>query len=415
MNFITKLLSHALFKGSVVMFIGTTIVNAGNYLFHLLTGRMLGPVEYGTLSSVISSLYILGIIPVALGIVIVRFVSNAKGRGDEEEISALFYWLRVKLLILGLVISFLLMLIIPYWLSYLKLTDSRLLIISSLMMPITLLVVLLRSFFTGLLQFMSHNIAIITETILKIILVFIFINIGWSVFGAILGMLLAGLGSFLISLPILRLKKPKKVFGEYQKTKNIFMYSIPAVLMTLSMTSLFSSDIILVKHYFTSFEAGIYASLSVLGKIVFFAASSLISVMFPLVAQKHARGENYKQIMWITIILIGAVNGVLVVIYYYLPNLMINLLFGNKYITGAGMLYLFAVYMSLYSLVNVIMNYFLSIGKTKPVIFPVIAASMQILLIIIWHHSLRVVIMNSIITTFMLLVGLLLYYKYDKR
>ena len=44
----------------------------------------------------------------------------------------------------------------------------------------------------------------------------------------------------------------------------IFIWSIQA----LAFTSFFTTDLILVKHFFPPFEAGIYAALSTLGKII---------------------------------------------------------------------------------------------------------------------------------------------------
>ena len=45
---------HSLIKGSAIVFGGTAIVNGLNYVFHLITGRMLGPEQYSILASLIS-------------------------------------------------------------------------------------------------------------------------------------------------------------------------------------------------------------------------------------------------------------------------------------------------------------------------------------------------------------------------
>ena len=63
MKLIKKLINHPLFSGSAIVFVGNMTANVVNYLYHLIMGRMLGPVEYGVLASLYSVLYLVGIIP----------------------------------------------------------------------------------------------------------------------------------------------------------------------------------------------------------------------------------------------------------------------------------------------------------------------------------------------------------------
>lgn len=409
-----KAFSHTLFRGSAIMFVGGSAVNAGNYVFHLLMGRLLGPSGYGVLESIISSLYILSIIPMAINLAIVKFVSGAKGRGDDKGISDFYFWTKNKIIILGAGISLLLLLFLPIWQKFLQLNDFRLLLFSFLAVPFSLLLLVVRSFFTGVLDFLSYNFSTIAEVLLKIILALIFVFAGWYVFGVVFAMFLTTALTYFFSVRLLKFKKTE-VKADFSQTKELAVYALPAMLAVFSFYSLFSTDIILVKHYFSSFDAGIYASLSILGKIIFFASSSLVAVMFPLISQRHAKGEKYRHLFWLTLFIIAICSLFITLIYYFFPALMIGLLFGSKYLSGTGLLFLFAVFLSLYSLANVAINFFLSVGKTRVVLFSVAAALLQIALITFWHGSLQTVIIDSIIATFLLLLSLLLYYAYEAK
>lgn len=81
---IKNLLKHPLFSGSFVMIAGSMAINVVNYIYHLLMGRILGPVDYGTLASVYSLLYIVTIIPTSASVSIVKFISSAK---DKREVN----------------------------------------------------------------------------------------------------------------------------------------------------------------------------------------------------------------------------------------------------------------------------------------------------------------------------------------
>ena len=78
-------LGNPLFKGSFIVLTGSTIANVGSYLFHLLMGRLLGPVDYGVLESLISLSYFLGVPLSVFTIVIVKYISQEKK--NKEKLS----------------------------------------------------------------------------------------------------------------------------------------------------------------------------------------------------------------------------------------------------------------------------------------------------------------------------------------
>ena len=77
-NKIANLIKHPLFSGSALMILGSNLANFIAYLYHLIIGRMLGPVAYGELSSVISALALIFISLNFLSLIIVKFVSSAQ-------------------------------------------------------------------------------------------------------------------------------------------------------------------------------------------------------------------------------------------------------------------------------------------------------------------------------------------------
>ena len=64
--------------------------------------------------------------------------------------------------------------------------------------------------------------------------------------------------------------------GHYKKTKKvvdakpIYKYSRLVFIVLLTLTLFYSLDVMLVKHYFDSLQAGYYAAFAILGRIAFF-------------------------------------------------------------------------------------------------------------------------------------------------
>lgn len=401
------LLAHPLFAGSAVMIIGNNVINFGNYIYHLIMGRLLGPASYGELAAVLSVLGILGMLPFSLGLVIVKFVSSAK---NDKEITKLVTWTERRSLLFGLLAGGALLLTSPAISRFLHIQDK---LAVAIIGPIFLLWIVgqfNRAALQGLMRFGRIVAAQIVDVLAKIIIGVLLVFMGYSVVGALGGLVVGGaLVVFLTHIFI------KDYIGTKEESPNLLpmvKYAIPVILMSFATTSLFSTDLVLVKHFFSAHDAGIYASLSTLGKIIFFGAGPVGSVMFPIVARRQARGENYKRVFAFSAILTLSIATGVLFIYWVLPELAINLLYGSLYLEGASLLFWFGVFMLLFTLSSLFASYHLSLGQTSVVVLPVLAALAQGIGIWLFHGSLLTVIWVSIFASGLLLAGLLVYFGY---
>ncbi|RJR24497.1 hypothetical protein C4578_02660 [Candidatus Microgenomates bacterium] len=403
-------LDNLLLKGSFVILIGSTLANFGAYLYHLLMGRLLGPVDYSVLESLISVLYYLGIPMTVFGVVVVKYISGEK---DSEKIARFFTKILNKVALWGFYGLIIFLLLFPLFRNLLKI-DSFLLFLG---LGITAYLGVFNSLFSyslqGVMKFKDLSIYSVFSSWLKLFFSLVFLYFGFKVYGALIGLLLS---SFLACLFGLNLAKKyinlfksnnisiKDSFG------NIRSYSLAVFFTNFSLISLFTADIILARYFLPSVEAGYYASLSILGKVIFYASSPIVSVMFPLVSSKHSAGENYQKLFWMSFSLILLTSLIISIIYFSFPELMINFLFGKAYLEGASSLGLFAVFLTLYSLCSLFLNFYLSISRTKAIFLAGFFAVVQVILIFFNHGSIGEIVRINIFTLSLLLLGLLLFY-----
>jgi O-antigen/teichoic acid export membrane protein len=175
------------------------------------------------------------------------------------------------------------------------------------------------------------------------------------------------------------------------------------------------SDVVLVKHFFEPHLAGIYASLSTMGKIIFYGAAPISAVMFPLVSKVQARGGNYRKVFFLSMLLTSAMVFFLIFVYWLFPELVLQILYGDKFLEGAPYLVWFGIFIGLFALVSLLLNYFLSKGTTRVVYFALLAAVGQIIGIYFFHQDLIQVISVSIWISLILLLSLLIYFGYEAR
>jgi len=408
---IFSLINNPLFTGSMVMIIGSNLVNFLNYLYHLIIGRMLGPSDYGELAAIISLIGLLGIIPAPLGTSIIKYISSAK---NNTESANMISWLKIKYF-QGSFIFFVIVLVIsPVMSSFLKIHNISYFILIAVSFLFSLQSGLNRSILQGLLKFKEMVITVLAENSTKLILSIGFVYLGFKVGGAIFALVVAALLGWYVTKQYLRHSKTRKP-NFTPDIKSMLMFTIPVFIQNFATTSLYSSDVILVKHFFSSHDAGIYAALSTLGKIIFFAAGPIGAVMFPLVSKRSAKGENYKRVFMFSLAATVFLSGAILLVYLLFPSLAIQLLYGSLFLEASGLLLWFGIFMAFFTLASLIINYTLSLGRTRVVIFPAIAAVFQVVLIWFFHDSLFSVVLISIFVSALLLVALLIYSIYSNN
>jgi len=410
-----KLVKNQLITGSAILFVSAMTSNVGNYLYHLLMGRFLGPESYGLLTSLISLTYLLGIPLGTLNLTVVKYTSSLWAGKKLGPVAFFYSWLNKKLTVFVWLGSVVLLLVSPKIASFLHLESIFLVWLmgaSSLVgVYSTISVATLR----GLLKFNLMAVSSIVSITLKLTLSVLLVLAGLGIWGAALPFLMAPLvGLFLLRFFVNRLlaksqAKAKRVIDGQE----VFAYAWPVFLSTLAFTSLYTTDLLLARHFLSAQMAGYYASLATLGKIVFFASSPIVMAMFPLISARHENGQDHRQTLNLSLALVLLASLGITGLYFLFPQFMVKALYGADYLAAAPYLVYFSIFLSLYALVNVLVNYYLSIKKVKIVFFPVLAALAQISLILIFHQDIFQIVLVSIIVLGLLLVALLGYHFWE--
>jgi O-antigen/teichoic acid export membrane protein len=232
-----------------------------------------------------------------------------------------------------------------------------------------------------------------------------------GVLGAMVGLVISYIVPFIMGYLPLRFIFFKKTGHTYIQTKDLFTYGTPAAVALFCLTAFVSTDIMLVKHFFSPEEAGKYAVLALIGKVIFFLTGSISTVMFPLVVQKVTKKERYNHIFLLSLALVALPSIVLTIFYFSFPEFTIIIFNKNKSsLAIAPFLGIFGVFISLYSILFVLTNFFLSINKTKVAIPIAFGAVAQLILIWFFHSSFMQIILISLTLVGLLLIVLLLYY-----
>lgn len=411
-KYFRELITHPLFSGGAVMVVGLNSVSFINYLYHLVIGRMLGPSGYGELASLISLIGLLGIIPSSVSLVIIKYVSAAK---NDQQVNNLVSWLKNRIVKISISFFIIILLASPVISSFLKINKIAYSFLIGLSFLFSLQSALNRSILQGLMRFKEMVVSILIENTSKLLISIILIFVGFYVSGAMIALAIAAFVGLYITNSYLRFDNKKNNPNTSPNIKSMLLFTIPVLIQSLSTTSIYSSDVILVKHFFSSHDAGIYAALSTLGKIIFFGTGPIGAVMFPLVSQRYAKGYEYRRIFIYSFLITIIFSMVMILVYGLVPNFVISLLYGDAYLKTSSLLVWFGIFISLFSLSSLLINYSLSLGDTKVVLYPAVAALVQITAIWFYHQSIHQVVTISILIMALLLASLLIYLIHRKR
>lgn len=398
-------------KGSLIVLFGSSLANLGTYLFHLAMGRLLGPADYGILASLISLSYYLGIPINVLTLMVVKFVSQ--NNKDKKKISLFLQKISRKIIPFGLAVSIIFLFSFPLLRRLVKVDSFILFLGLGISSFLSIYITIISATLQGIMKFLKLGLVNILGSWSKLIIAALAVLLGTKVVGVVYGSVFSSLVCLAAGYWLVKRYIPLNLRGEISIKSsfgNLRSYSLAILFSNLALTSFFTADIILARYYLPPTAAGQYASLSVLGKIIFFASSSVANVMFPMVSERQANGGNYHKLLGGSFLLVLSISAFVSLIYFVFPKQMVSVLFGPKYLEAACFLSLFAIFISLYSLCSLLMNFYLSISKTKIIYLGVIFALIQVVLINFFHRSIQQIVEMNILTLSLLLLGLIIYY-----
>ena len=100
-------------------------------------------------------------------------------------------------------------------------------------------------------------------------------------------------------------------------------------------------DVIMAKHFFSDYTAGIYVAVSVLGKIIIFLPGAIVDAMFPKVSKRHSEKKGTIHLLNMSLLYTGAGTGIIAAACWFLPSQIIEIPFGIEYIEASPLLQLY--------------------------------------------------------------------------
>lgn len=384
-----------------------------NYLYQLAMARMLQPDDYGILMSLTSLFLIVSIFALAIRTAMAKFISKYHAENNMKAAGNLWRLYLKRTLLLGVVAFIVTALLSPAISGFLR--------IGNFWYPLTLFSALILAFalpvnygtLNGLHRFVPLGWTTTLWALLKLVFAIVLIKLGFGLYGGLVPFLLAFIIVFAITLSLLKDLRD----GNAKKVEIVGFRSYLGLsfIAILAYTVLTNIDVVLVKHFLSPEQAGNYAALAALGRAALFAPMGIALAMFPKSSGLHEMGKSHRSVLLMGVLLTLLISGAVVVVYWIDPEFALGFL--GKYESGAlkyalavDHLFRYALAMILFAVSYVIMNYFLSINRTR-VAYPFVAtAFLQVVLILYFHGNIAQVVNVMLVSAAVCLIAVIAFY-----
>jgi O-antigen/teichoic acid export membrane protein len=384
-----KALRQKLLGGSLALLAGSGLVGVTNLVYNVATARLLGPTGFAHATAVYTLLMLTSAITLSFQVVCAKYVAS---HDTDEEKSAIFAGLHLRAWMAGIALGLVLFLFNRVIQEYLNLPNPVLISLLALGTAFYIPLGVRRGYIQGIHAFKALSLNFMLEGLVRLGGAYLLIRLGLGVEGAVLASVIAVIASYFLAKPSPGLSALRSMdvpisFGE----------GLQAIVFFSGQVIINNFDIVLVKHFFASDQAGIYAAVSLVGRLVNMCAWSVVNTMFPVSAAARQSDREARPVLFLSLFLVFLILSVLILGLWAIPSFLWRTLFGAHFELGnygglAALLILYAVTTGIYSLSSVMITYEMS-RKIANTSWVQLAFSGALALgICVFHHTLAQVI-----------------------
>ena len=389
--------------GSLILLAGSGLVSVTNFVYNIATARLLGPAGFAHATTVYTMLMLMSAITLSYQVVCAKYVARLS---QSHERVAVYATLHHRSWVAGFGIALLLVLFQGPITNYLNLPHEHLIELLALGTAFYIPLGVRRGYIQGIHAFRALAVNFMVEGVVRVAGVFLLIWIGWGVEGAVLASVLAVVLAYFTALPAPGITKFR-----LRPLANSFREGLQAIVYFAGQTIINNFDIVLVKHFFSADDAGLYAAAALVGRLVNMCAWSVVNTMFPVSAGKSSERES-RAVLVTSLSLVLCILALLIGGLYLLPNFVWKTMFGAHFEhwninTVSTLLILRAITAGVFAISSVIITHEMSRKVANTSWVQLAFSGIVIAGICAFHGTLRQVIVIQLVLMLALLVVLI--------
>ena len=268
-------------SGSAIMLLSSVFVGVVNLLYNFTVAHKLGADKFGHASVVYTVLMLLSSVTLSFQLMCSKFVARSDSQSERIAIYKLLHrrsWMG------GLSVGLLLLSGSSAIAHYLNLPSPLLVRVLAIGTVFYVPLGARRGFMQGTYDFVPLAVNFALEVIIKLIGAVVLMFAGYGVEGVVGAISASVIVAYFAGIP------RKHYFAHVpQPTLRAGMEEgVQAVIFFIGQVIINNLDIVLVKHFFDATQAGVYAAIALIGRVLYMLTWSVVSSMFPFSAGVHS-------------------------------------------------------------------------------------------------------------------------------
>jgi len=388
-------------SGGATMLLSSVFVGGMNLIYNFAVAHKLGAGNFGHASVVYTLLMLLSSVTLTFQLVCSKFVARSDSYAEKV---AIYRLLHRRSWVTAVCVGVLLMLGSSIITNYLNLPSTALIRILAIGIVFYIPLGVRRGFMQGSYNFPPLALNFALEVLVKLIGAVVLISAGYGVEGVVGAITASVVVAYFVAMPRKhagRADQPTLRAGVGEGVQAGSFFAGQVVINNL--------DILLVKHFFDATQAGVYAVVALVGRIVYMLSWSIVSSMFPFSAGVKSDEKSGRAVLSTALIMVVLIASGFTLGAWLAPPALWRVLLGAGFPVEGRQFYsslviLYAVTTAIYSLGVVLMAYEIS-RKIGNVSWLQLGFSGAIILgIYMFHSSLQAVIVVQLVLMSALLV-----------
>ena len=353
---------HSLLRKALGVMFGMSLVNAGNYANNIIFGRYLESDALGDVVLATTCLLVIGAISVAIQSATARGVAGAGGGHGVEE-QAIVRSAKQFSYVAG---GALFLLLVPFAAPL-----ARTFRVSSLelfwwlgaLAPLLLVLGVQRGVLQGRDRTLRLTGTFQAEMGVRLLVSWLALALGFGLRGVCAALLLSVLASLVAAREARA--RPRIAAAPTASAAWLTRMMAPALVAQLSVIVFTQVDVILVKARATPEQAGIFAVVVLIGRIITFTTQAVSTPLLPAIVARARRRERAGDLLAGALGVVAAVGMPLVAAAVFAPRVVISTLFGAQHLAAAPFLGGYAIAMFIHAVACILTDYAFCHGVSR--------------------------------------------------
>ena len=346
-------------NGSAIMLLSSVLVSLINLVYNFAIAHELGADNFGHASVVYTILLLLSCATLSFQLLCSKFVARSE---SQAERIAIYHLLHRRSWVGGIAIGVLLASCASGIARYLNLPSPLLVQVLAIGAVVYIPLGTRRGFLQGTYDFIPLGMNFVLEVVVKLVGTVVLISAGYGVPGVVGAMSASVIVAYFVAVPrkhhhVTELPR-LRLQGGMGEGVQVLSFFIGQVVIN-------NVHIVLVKHFFNATQAGVYAAIALIGRVVYMLSWSVASSMFPFSAGIRSEGRGGRAVLTTALLLTAGIAALFTLGAWIAPSSVWRFLLGNGFPAEAhhfysSLLVRYTITTGFYSLGVVIMTYEIS-------------------------------------------------------